>query len=160
MRTLDSIISAATETLRPLLQEAFEAGRDVGREEATADLKSKIVGLLSAGQNASQDAAEPVVAPDLDVTSDKRATQGSVKPTIIRMIVEAAKAGLTTNEITKLTGFKLNSVRGTLWTLGKEGLAVKREGRWYPADNEPSQLHRIPEGEAEAVGASASHQSL
>jgi hypothetical protein len=162
LRTLDSIIAASAEALRPLLQEAFEAGRGVGRGEAAADLKAKIVGLLSiADQSATTDTEELIITPDLAaVASNGRAAQGSVKPTIARMIVDGAQAGVTSEEITTRTGFKPNTVRGTLWTLGNEGLAVKRGGRWYPVDGDQLALDRVPEGEAEAVGASASHQPI
>jgi predicted Rossmann fold nucleotide-binding protein DprA/Smf involved in DNA uptake len=102
----------------------------VGREEASADLKAKIAGLLS---------GEPpktikLVASDLLVGSDKRAVSGSVKPTIERMIAESGRKGVTAEEILKATGFKPNSVRGTLWTLGSNGFAVKRNGRWVSAE--------------------------
>ena len=67
------------------------------------------------------------------VASDgHRATQGSVKPTIAKMIAEHETDGLTPGEITHQTGFKANTVRGTIWTLGQEGSIVKRGSRWYP----------------------------
>jgi hypothetical protein len=125
LHTLENIIAASAEAVR----EAFELGRNVGRTEASADLRAKIDDLLSAGQNAP-------AAPSSDrsaVSSDGRATQGSVKPTIARMIAESGTDGLTAGKIIDITGFKPNSVRGTLWGLGHDGSIVKRAGRWYPA---------------------------
>jgi len=133
VRTLDIIISSSAEAQRSLLREAFEAGRAMGREEAAADLRAKISGLLGsdiAVVTATVTPATVSAAPP--VGSDKRATSGSVKPTITRIIAEAAEAGLTTEDVVSTTGFKPNSVRGTLWALGNEGIAVKRNGRWFP----------------------------
>jgi DNA-binding IclR family transcriptional regulator len=60
---------------------------------------------------------------------------------------------MTSQEIATLTGFKPNSVRGTLWTLGNEGLAVKRGGRWYPAPSSSEvSLNPSEGGVAEAGG--------
>lgn len=133
MRTLDIIISASSEAQRSLLQEAFDAGRALGREEAAADLKAKISGLLGSDNAVASAVVKSAVAPpSLQVRSDKRATSGSVKPTITRIIAGAVDAGLTTEEVVGITGFKPNSVRGTLWALGNEGLATKRDGRWFP----------------------------
>jgi transcription initiation factor IIE alpha subunit len=67
-------------------------------------------------------------------------------------MIKNAANGLTANEIAAATNFKLNSVRGTLWTLGNEGLIVKRGGRLYWKAKSSS-----PEGETEAVRASAHH---
>lgn len=146
MRTLNDIISESAEVLRPLLQEAFEAGKTVGRHEAAIDLRTKIDGVLSA------DAAGKLVhvSPKIPANgvNPKRAVSGSVKP-VIANLIKGAASGLTIDDIAKATGFKVNSIRGTLWTLGKERAAVKRKGRWFPLGS--------PKGEAEAVGASANH---
>jgi hypothetical protein len=124
VRDLQAIISTASEALRPLLEQAFEAGRKAGREEAALDLRAKIDGVLSIPHAAPIRPAAPRPA----VASSKRASSGSVKPAIAEMIKNAAN-GLTANEIAAATNFKPNSIRGTLWTLGNEGLIVKRSGR-------------------------------
>ncbi len=128
LRNLDSIITASTE----LIREAFEAGRNAGRAEAD-DLRAKMAALISV------DVATPLPlrATTMVVSSGDRATQGSVKPTIAKLIAESA-AGMTPGEIIEVTGFKPNSVRGTLWTLMHDGAIVKREGRWHSAP--PSDL--------------------
>jgi hypothetical protein len=125
VRTLDSIIAASAEALRPLLREAFEAGR----AEASADLKAKIADLLSVGQSTPSSIPSPGRA--APVYSNGRAAQGSIKPMIAKIIVESTTDGLTPGEITHRTGFKPNTVRGTIWTLGQEGAIVKRGNRWY-----------------------------
>lgn len=162
--TLDSIISASSEALRPLIEEAFELGRDAGRSEASAEMKAKLADLLSDNHRATPPvAASAVVSPIAPATraadtSDKRAKPGSVRPAIMQMIADT-DAGVTSEEIVKATGFKPNSVRGTLWTLGHEGLAVKRGNRWY---SPPRGDDGIPPegGVAEAVGASAKYGSM
>lgn len=149
VRSLESIISVASETLRPLLEQAFEAGRVVGREEAALDLRAKIDGVLSITPKPMPLKRAPLKNPP--APSSKRAISGSVKPAIAEMI-ENAPNGLTAEEIGTATSFKPNSIRGTLWTLGNEKMIVKRHGRWFWKAKSGS-----PEGEAEAVGASASH---
>lgn len=130
MRTLDSIIAASAEAFQPLLQEAFEAGRSAGRAEAD-DLRAKMAALISVGQS-----LPPVVAvsPGAGATTGDlgRAIQGSVKPRIAKLIADSGTSGVTPSEITYITGFKANTVRGTIWTLGQEGSIVKRGSRWYP----------------------------
>lgn len=150
MRTLESIISEAAESQQAAIREAFEAGRAVGQQEASADLMAKITGLLSANQARQTVLPDPVPHPPSPQAeaSDKRAPTGSVKPAIAKVIAESPK-GVTADEIVGLTGFKPNSVRGTLWTLGNEGTIVKRQGRWFPISS--------PEGEAEGVAPSAHH---
>jgi len=127
MRSLESIIADAAESQRRLLEEAFEAGRAVGRQEAATDLRAKIDGVLSQGEPAPM---ATFVKPSIG--NDKRAVSGSVRPTIERMIIDHASTGLTLDEIEKATGFKHNSIRGTLWTLGNQGIAHKFHGRWFP----------------------------
>ena len=124
MRDLDTIVSASA----LLIREAFEAGRHAGRAEASADLKAKLADFLSSGQGAPSTESPGRAV----MSSDERATQGSVKPKIVQLVAESAATGTTATEITNRTGFKPNTVRGTLWTLGHEGSIFKRAGRWYP----------------------------
>jgi hypothetical protein len=129
--SFNAIVAKSTDALRPLLQEAFEAGRSVGRDEASADLKGKIASLLSGDRpslHAIED-ADPVAPANV-----ARAASGSVKPRIAKLIQDA-KDGLTTQDIGRITGFKHNSIRGTLWGLGKDGVAENRGGRWFPKNS-------------------------
>lgn len=149
MRTLESIISEAAESQQAAIREAFEAGRAIG-QQAADDLREKLAELLSVnqtGRTAHPDPVEPAPKTKAE-TPKKRAPTGSVKPAIVKVIAESPK-GVTADEIVGLTGFKPNSVRGTLWTLNNEGTIVKRQGRWFPSSS--------PEGEAEGVAPSAHH---
>jgi hypothetical protein len=130
MRDIKSIVSEAIETLHPLLEEAFEAGRTVGRQEAAAELKTKIAAVLAPDllTGALSDLKLPPM-PKAASDDATRVTPGTVKPTILRLIRESGR-GLTTQEITTRTGFKPNSVRGTLWTLRKEGAVVHKGDHW------------------------------
>lgn len=141
-RTLESIIAAVVadaDTLRARLTEAFEAGRAQGKREASNEVRTKLVGFFDSME--APDSA-PVMAqtesetnhlpvqPPLQTANGARATPGTVKPTIARLI-STATGGLTTEDIVKQTGFKENSVRGTLHNLQNEGTINKSENRWF-----------------------------
>lgn len=115
-----------------MLTDAFEAGRAIGREEASADLRAKIEGLLSVGHGRPPEVSKTAVKTESKSNkSSKRAVSGSVRPTIAKLIIDSGKAGMSQDEIAEQTGFKHNSIRGTLWSLGNDKLAVKRDGRWF-----------------------------
>lgn len=126
-RTIDQIKTDAGKSLEQLLTEAFEAGRVVGREESAAEFRefrNKLAHILD---------AEPVQAGPIAMEHQAggRATPGSVKPAILNLII--ANPGLSQDEIQQKTGFKPNSVRGTLWTLSAQDKAIhKVSGYWYP----------------------------
>ena len=42
-------------------------------------------------------------------------------------------------------GFKHNTVRGTLWALGKEGLAESRDGKWFAKSKDRLKHGPLPE---------------
>ena len=145
MRDLHAILSASIEAIRPLLREAYESGRAVGQEEASGVLREKITNFLSTEIDKPDHSPEPVA---MVPHSGKRAAQGSVKPRIVKML-EDSDDGLEIEQICRLTGFKHNSVRGTLWALSKEEVAVRREGRWFhvakASDGTSSQLLQTEE---------------
>ncbi len=60
----------------------------------------------------------------------ERAPSGSIKPKIAELVYNGA-LGITAREIVDITGFKPNTVRGTLWTLRREGLIAKKGEGWY-----------------------------
>ncbi len=151
MRDLDDIINGSLDALAPLLTEAFESGRNAGRREAEDDLRAKLAGLFTAPQvliPPTEPAATRSPAQPFEIEHDiplppRRASPGSVRPVITKLI-EATVFGLTVDEITAQTGIKPNSVRGTLWTLGNEGMAEKVNGKWFAkkteaADVEPNE---------------------
>lgn len=138
MRDIQKMISDAADALRPLIEEAFAAGKDEGRREAADEFKAKIGAILGEESAPSKPSTPSVTgAPD----EEARAPSGTVKPAVLRLIRES-QGGITTTEITRLTGFKHNSIRGTLWGLQKEGKITKRGNRWVghtASDAEPEQ---------------------
>lgn len=123
-RTIDQIKASASASFDQLLSEAFEAGRVIGRGEAASELRNKLADFL----DVEPVAAGPII---MEHQAGGRATPGSVKPTILNLIIE--NPGLSQDEIQQKTGFKPNSVRGTLWTLSAQDKAIhKVSGYWYP----------------------------
>lgn len=58
---------------------------------------------------------------------------------------------MTTAEIVSHTGFKHNSVRGTLWTLAQERLVAKNGMRWVATPTNTGESEGLPldeDGEA------------
>ncbi len=141
MSILADIHEDASGAVKAAVDAAYEAGRAEGRREALAELQTHL-GLFW------KDAAENPAKPESSFTvgvalGQARATPGSVKPMVERMLLDAEN-GLTPVEIAERTGFKYNSVRGTLWALGKEGFAISQSGRWFAVrqDNEDEVLER------------------
>jgi hypothetical protein len=141
MRSIDDIIAEVAAVIGPLLRETFEAGREAGARETTAAMKAKLLEAVDSLNVA--DAAlntvlgvtptladEPPAPQVLEEAAAIRATPGTVKPTIERLIASAPN-GITTEEILAKTGFKANSVRGTLWTLNNDQAIEKRGDRWF-----------------------------
>lgn len=125
---IENIMSRATDGVRELLKEAYEAGRAKGRE----DIRRNLLSVLTNAEQPS-DIAPRGGTPELDLAAQKtlpRATSGTVKPTI-KTLIENAKDGILTSEIIEKTGFKENSVRGTLSTLKAEGFADRRGDLWF-----------------------------
>ena len=113
---IENIRSRATQDVLKLLEEAFEAGR--------ADMKRELETFLSRGDTALFTGA---VGPAAD--TEVRAPSGTVKPAIKRLI-EKAPNGIRASDIIERTGFKDNSVRGTLATLRAEGFAERHGELW------------------------------
>jgi hypothetical protein len=114
--TIENILSRATQDLRELLEEAFESGR--------ADMKRELATFLS-GDTARM---TMTVGPAAD--TEGRAPSGTVKPGIKALIANASD-GITASEIIEMTGFKENSVRGTLSALKADGFAERRGDLWF-----------------------------
>ncbi len=149
MRDWSDILDEGSASLERWLSEAFEAGRAAGRQEGVAEVKAKLAGLLDDGgpevtraiaASANVTHALPAwLGPGPKTQSGGRAPPNSVKPTIVKLVHDAP--GLTREEIATRTGFKFNSVRGTLWTLSNEGIIEQRDGRYFPA----SQKNEAPD---------------
>ncbi len=129
-----------TAMLRMSVDMRAQIEAEIIRTENRIDVcRAELAGLDLADAAYAEQAPAEDWAP-FDVTDrPARATQGSVKPTIERMIVEAESAGVTLEEIISLTEFKPNTVRGTLWKICLEGLATKRGRRWFLVEKEALQ---------------------
>jgi hypothetical protein len=129
---LETIISRATGDIRKLLEEAFEAGRNDMRRELTVFLAGAPLGIPRVE-------AHTVIGGIAPSPNEGRAPVGTVKPTIKAVITEAPN-GIRTSEIIEKTGFKENSVRGTLSTLKDEGFAERRGDLWYLSQRKGPQV--------------------
>ncbi len=134
-RDIDNIIAELVERTRHLVREAFDAGRELGRNEGSSDIVNKLIDLVGPAKTPPQPVRKSVPrARSLRLTSSGRAVPGSVKPRILRAV--RATPGLTIKQIEEESGVKHNSVRGTLWQLNKDGAVVKRGRGWYPKEIE------------------------
>ncbi|CAO4139439.1 hypothetical protein [Methylorubrum aminovorans] len=132
-----SLIDQLAHQHRVDLDAAFERGREVGRQEAVTAFKARLASLtdmsdLTAGAAIDARADVSKAGEDTggaDTGSADRAPPNSIKPALARLIRE--QPGLTTMDIRRITGFKPNTIRGTLYALGKEGEIKHSEGRWY-----------------------------
>ena len=122
------LVGELTKRLRPLLQEAYDAGRNVGRQEAANEVRAKLAAALGPIE-VEATASVQKGTPSSD--QSQRAAPGSVKPRILALVREIP--GLSAKDIEVRTGIKYNSVRGTLWALGTENQVQRKNGRWYPA---------------------------
>ena len=139
MRSIDDIISDAASILRPLLAEAFEAGRALGRQEGSDDIRKKLADVIGpqftdAGRSYRPTLEQEAVIIQRAAESVARASPGSVKPVVLDFVRE--NPGLTQDQIREKTGIKHNSVRGTLWQLSTEKLIERRAGKWFPRSEE------------------------
>jgi len=112
---IELLVSQATQFICKLLEEAYEIGRFKEREELTI--------FLSRGNE-----AQPIIAQSA-VDRNGRAPSGTVKPAI-KELIEKAPNGIRASDIIERTGFKDNSVRGTLSALRAEGFAERHGEVW------------------------------
>ncbi|MER8475823.1 hypothetical protein [Mesorhizobium sp. M1163] len=116
----------------------FEAGKKTGGREAAQGFKSRLASLFDEDVSAPSASTEinslfTNSADSADTSETERATPGTVKPAILGVVAKA-NHGISTKDIARATNFKYNSVRGTLWTLHKEGAIEKNEnGKWVAA---------------------------
>lgn len=132
MDRIDQLISEIGPALRPLLDSVYQAGYADGRNAATAELRSKMSAILG---DAPSPSIEPYgnPAPNEQTEAEgERAAPGTVKPAILKLIQEHPE-GLTRMDIVRMTGFKINSIRGTLWALHAGDRSIlTHKGKWYP----------------------------
>ena len=130
---IENILSRATQDVRKLIEEAYEAGRGSARDEIRAGLYAY---LSSGGEPTFLGSIDtPVIAATEQTT--ERAPSGTVKPGI-KALIENARNGITASQIIEKTGFKENSVRGTLSALKAEGVAERRGELWFLSQEKDS----------------------
>lgn len=129
MRPISEIIKDGGSKVEALLREAFDAGVVAGRE----DVRRQLEGFFSA----TSPLGEPEIVPAGRTIAPivARAAPGTVKPTILQRIKDAKAIGLTTEELIEQTGFKANSVRGTVSTLQAEGMIQRMGNRWIQTES-------------------------
>jgi hypothetical protein len=113
---LEKIEAKAASDIGVRLKEAYDLGRDDMRRELMVVLGAPV--STTGGSLGANDVRR----------TDAKAPPGTVRPVILAMIKRAD--GLLTEQILKETGFKENSVRGTLSTLQKQGEIERAAGRW------------------------------
>lgn len=131
---IDTILARATGDIRKLLEEAFEAGRVAARDE----IQRGISAYLSLGTKPMPSLLGSCAeSPTITATEQtaERAPMGTVKPAI-KELIENADRGITASEIIEKTGFKENSVRGTLSALKTDGFAERRGELWFLSKHE------------------------
>lgn len=125
MRSISDIIKDGGSKLEALLREAFEAGVVAGRDDVRRQLEGFFTAPVSLGVSRTSTAIS------VGATTAHRAAPGTVKPTILHSVAESNLDGVTTEGLIVMTGFKPNSVRGTVSTLQSEG-SIRRIGdRWF-----------------------------
>ena len=154
MRTIDDIAVNGAGVLKSLLMEAYRAGYEAGSREGAANFKSKVAQLLSADtQSAPELPASETEQALRSVEVGDRAIPGTVKPAVLQLIRRNPQ-GIPRSAIEKQTGFKPNSVRGTLWTLMNERSIMRDDHYLYhPCGEEEEE-----EEELEAAGREPSRE--
>lgn len=123
-----------------LLTEAFNAGREAGREEAKSVVLASIHNLTADAHVLRGSTSAGVLTHIKE--SEGRAAPGTVKPAV-RNFISSRHDGVTIDEIIAGTGVKPNSVRGTLYSLQEDGDIERRGEKWFPATKQPDELEML-----------------
>ncbi len=161
-------MTTASMNVRPLLAKAYEEGRQAGileavnREKIIADLlnmtaefsnmnKELVAALHETGHTTLGQARKGHAAPKAPVVARgvKKAPMARTKG-VKEAIVKLLQSGyMTIDRIVAETGFKENSVRGTLMTMKKNGQAFQDGKNWaFVVD-----MHSVANGPAEGASA-------
>jgi hypothetical protein len=116
---LEEIASRMSSDFVSALAMAYAIGR--------ADMKRELMALLSPLGAGADSPSTPRHSSASIARPSAKAPPGTVKPAILRMLDDSA---LSTEQIIRITGFKENSVRGTLSTLLKAGEIERNGGYW------------------------------
>jgi hypothetical protein len=130
------------EDMQRLLERAYQTGR--------ADMRRELMDLLGNGGTT----ASPPPANNSPARVSAKVPPGTVKPAILDLI--ETSNGIRTDTIITTTGFKENSVRGTLSALMAEG-KIKRaaNGFWVKNAEAPANAEASwnPSGSGDQTGA-------
>jgi hypothetical protein len=142
---LDKLASQATDYVARLVREAYEMGRQDMRRELMALLSPSRTDEVSTRLHYDTNASEPRT----------KAPPGTVKPAILALIQQSP--GVTTEHVISTTGFKENSVRGTLSTLAKEDRITRSRNKWFvktikaPDGDQPTEASKSSDSGSEAL---------
>ena len=144
MPDAEALIAELMDTLKPslyaVIRKAVEGGVSIGRDEALEEatkrmslLGQKVTELVEASSRLSERVRTNTERRTASI--GQRASQGTVKPTLLALI--SRSDGATVREM-EATGVKHNSIRGTVYALQKEGKIEKHGDRWYSKITEAS----------------------
>jgi hypothetical protein len=129
------ITPAISRMIEEAYQQGYSQGFAAGKQEAGQELLQFVASMNTANIPVLYDVTMEGTAA-LSNESDKQ-PPGTVKPAVLKAIQDSS-TGLSIRQIEQKTGFKYNSIRGTVWLLQKEGLVVKGEGNlWVAALDQP-----------------------
>jgi hypothetical protein len=117
---LDRLVSRTLESVERAIRHAY----DMGRSEALSRLSAVLTELAPALTAKSPKPEGPASA----AQTEGRAAQGTVKPAILALT--GRPNGATAEEMAAI-GIKFNSIRGTIYSLHKEGKIERHGDRWY-----------------------------
>jgi hypothetical protein len=126
---VDKIVSDIMSAIRPALTTAVRDSIERGKEEAYASFPAIVkeaTRLLSGLHEESK--SDIPIGSVWQQPATERAALGTVKPKVLALVSRDIGASITEIEA---IGIKPNSIRGTLYSLQKDGV-IRREGdRWY-----------------------------
>jgi hypothetical protein len=118
---LNRLSAQATADIESIIRKVYEMGRE--------DMRRELMALLSPASGDAVAVVGEVHVPNIaNARTSTKAPPGTVRPAILKMI--EGSSGVSTEQILDATGFKENSVRGTLSTLAKEGRIERHLKTW------------------------------
>jgi hypothetical protein len=140
--SIDDLAQDIAREVTPAIVAAIRTGIERGYALGTQNFLKQLSKLTS---NLPLPPVAPVVkeSPRAAHPDTERASLGSVKPAMLAMI--GRREGASQREMEAL-GFKHNTVRGTLWTLRKDGIIAMRGDRWFMVPHEKQEAPTLSEG--------------
>jgi hypothetical protein len=138
IRLIESLTTRATADIGRAIEEAYRQGRE--------DMKRELMAVLSPSSPSSSSTPVSWGTTKLSAVPQTagKLPPGTVKPTILKLIMDTP-GGILTEDIIAKTGFKENSVRGTLSGLLKLGQVLRSGKNWVANAEAPtSELMEAP----------------